>query len=185
MQRKSLGVLVVLIVAMMLVTVSCQKKQVQSTSPETPDVTAAEEGKMAQEEAAAQEVDEEAIAAEAARREQERARMMFISEDIYFDFDDASLTATAQETLQRKAVWLQNNPDAAIVIEGHCDERGSAEYNLALGDRRAQSAKAYLADLGIPNGRITTISYGEEMPVDPRQNEEAYAKNRRAHFTVK
>jgi len=76
----------------------------------------------------------------------------------------------------RKAEWLRENPDATVTIGGHCDERGTNEYNLALGDRRAESAKAFLVDLGIDASRITTISYGEERPVDPRNNEEAWAK---------
>lgn len=184
MQRRSLGVLVGLMIAMMLVTVSCQKQQTQSTSPDTPDVEVAET--IAQEETAGQEViDQEAIEAENVRREQERLRSIFISENIYFDFDDASLTAMAQEVLRNKAVWMQNNAEAGAIIEGHCDARGTAEYNLALGDRRAQGVKSFLVDLGIASNRLTTISYGEEMPVDPRDDEEAWSKNRRAQFTIK
>ena len=84
----------------------------------------------------------------------------------------------------QKAEWMRENPNATVTIEGHCDERGTNEYNLALGDRRAESAKAFLTDLGIDSSRLTTISYGEERPVDPRSDEEAWAKNRRAHFVV-
>ena len=91
-----------------------------------------------------------------------------MQEDIYFDFDKSTLTPAAQDNLLRKAEWLRENPDATVTIEGHCDERGTNEYNLALGDRRAESAKAFLADLGIDPSRLTTISYGEERPVDPR-----------------
>jgi peptidoglycan-associated lipoprotein len=184
MQRRSLGVLVGLMIAMMLVTVSCQKQQTQSTSPDTPDVEVTET--MAQEETAGQEViDQEAIEAENVRREQERLRSIFISENIYFEFDDASLTPMAQEVLRSKAVWMQNSAETGAIIEGHCDERGTAEYNLALGDRRAQGVKSFLVDLGIASNRLTTISYGEEMPVDPRADEEAWSKNRRAQFTIK
>ena len=81
-------------------------------------------------------------------------------------------------------MWLNDNPDANIVIEGHCDDRGTNAYNLALGERRAESVKAFLADLGIESARMTTISYGEEKPLDLGQNEEAWAKNRRAEFVL-
>jgi len=109
---------------------------------------------------------------------------MVMQEDIYFDFDKSTLTPAAQDNLLRKAEWLRENSDATVTIEGHCDERGTAEYNLALGDRRAESAKAFLVDLGIDAARLTTISYGEERPVDPRNTEEAWAKNRRDHFVI-
>ncbi|MCG2831147.1 MAG: OmpA family protein, partial [Desulfobacteraceae bacterium] len=89
-----------------------------------------------------------------------------------------------QEVLKRKAEWLRNNPGESIIVEGHCDERGTNEYNLALGDRRAQSAKNFLIDLGIAESRLTTISYGEERPADPRQNEDAWSKNRRDQFVI-
>jgi peptidoglycan-associated lipoprotein len=84
----------------------------------------------------------------------------------------------------QKAEWLRENPARTVTIEGHCDDRGTNEYNLALGDRRAESAKTFLVDLGIDATRLITISYGEERPVDPRSNEEAWAKNRRDHFVV-
>ena len=107
-----------------------------------------------------------------------------MQEDIYFEFDKSTLTPAAQDNLLQKADWLRENSEATVTIEGHCDDRGTNEYNLALGDRRAESAKAFLVDLGIDASRLTTISYGEERPVDPRQNEEAWAKNRRGHFVV-
>ena len=104
--------------------------------------------------------------------------------NIYFEFDKSTLTPMAQDTLMRHAAWLRENPNAAVTIEGHADERGTNEYNLALGDRRADSAKAFLVDLGVSASRLTTISYGEERPVDMGHNEEAWAKNRRGHFVV-
>ncbi|MGD8447534.1 MAG: peptidoglycan-associated lipoprotein Pal, partial [Desulfobacterales bacterium] len=109
---------------------------------------------------------------------------MVMQEDIYFEFDKSILTPVAQDNLMQKAEWMRENPNAMVTIEGHCDDRGTNEYNLALGDRRAESARAFLVDLGIDPSRLTTISYGEERPVDPRQNEEAWAKNRRGHFVV-
>ena len=105
-------------------------------------------------------------------------------DDIHFDFDKSDIRADSREILQKNADWLQNNPDIKIQIEGHCDERGTAEYNLALGERRAMSTKKYLISLGISADRIYTISYGEELPIDPNHSEDALAKNRRAHFLV-
>lgn len=108
----------------------------------------------------------------------------YMRESIYFAFDKSILTAASQANLTQKAEWLRENPNATLTIEGHCDERGTNEYNLALGDRRAESAKAFLVDLGIEASRITTISYGEERPVCTDKNEECWAKNRRDQFIV-
>ena len=104
--------------------------------------------------------------------------------DIYFEFDKSRLTPMAQDVLMRHAAWLRENPNVTVTIEGHCDDRGTNEYNLALGDRRADSAKAFLVDLGISASRITTISYGEERPVCMERTEECWAKNRRDHFVA-
>ena len=109
---------------------------------------------------------------------------VIMQEDIYFDFDRATLTPAAQDNLLRKAEWLRENSDATLTIEGHCDVRGTNEYNLALGDRRAESAKAFLVNLGIAVSRVTTISYGEERPVCTQKDEECWAKNRRDNFVV-
>ena len=110
--------------------------------------------------------------------------MMINLEDIYFEFDRSTLTSESQEILRKKAKWLRANRDVKVVIEGHCDNRGTNEYNLALGDRRAVSTKAFLVNLGISPSRMVTISYGEERPLMHGQNEKAWAKNRRAHFEV-
>ncbi len=105
--------------------------------------------------------------------------------DIYFDFDRADLRADARETLKVNADWLKKNPAATVQIEGHCDERGTAEYNLALGARRAQSAKDYLVTLGVPEQRLSTVSYGQELPVCTEHNEECWQKNRHDRFVTK
>lgn len=105
--------------------------------------------------------------------------------DIYFDFDRADLRPDARETLKANAQWLKDNPAATVQIEGHCDERGTAEYNLALGARRAQAAKDYLVTLGIGEQRISTISYGQELPVCREHNEECWQKNRHDRFVPK
>jgi peptidoglycan-associated lipoprotein len=107
-----------------------------------------------------------------------------ILKDINFAFDQSELTPLAKSILQENSNWLRENPQATVTIEGHCDERGTREYNLALGQRRAQSAYDYLRGLGIAESRMNTVSYGEDQPLDPRSNEEAWARNRRAHFRV-
>jgi peptidoglycan-associated lipoprotein len=104
--------------------------------------------------------------------------------DIHFGFDRYDLTPRAREILSQNAELLLKHSGANIQIEGHCDERGTIEYNLALGDRRSTSAEQYLIALGVSRNRISTISYGEEMPADPGHSEEAWAKNRRAHFVI-
>lgn len=104
--------------------------------------------------------------------------------DINFDFDSSTIGPDAREILNVNADFLSKNRVSAIVVEGHCDERGTAEYNMALGQRRAQETKKYLVNLGINESKITTISYGDERPLDTGNNEEAWAKNRRAHFVV-
>ena len=114
----------------------------------------------------------------------EQAISMIEQEDVYFEFDKSTLTPVAQETLTRKAEYLRKFPNLSVTIEGNCDERGTNEYNLALGDRRAESAKAFLVQLGIEASRMTTISYGEERPVCTEHTEECWAKNRHDHFAV-
>jgi len=104
---------------------------------------------------------------------------------IYFDFDKSDLRADAREGLQANASYLKGNSSVQITIEGNCDERGSNEYNLALGKRRADAAYKYLVDLGVESSRMTTVSYGEEKPAVEGHNELAWAKNRRDDFKVR
>ena len=108
----------------------------------------------------------------------------FQNQDIFFDYDQYDLRTDARATLDRKASFLNQNSSVRSQIEGHCDERGTNEYNLALGERRANAAKQYLTTAGISAGRLSTISYGEERPLDPGRNEAAWARNRRAHFVI-
>jgi peptidoglycan-associated lipoprotein len=103
---------------------------------------------------------------------------------VFFAFDRADITPEAQEILARQADWLRRYPNVAVTIEGHCDERGTREYNLALGERRAQAVKNVLVASGIPASRISTISYGKERPAVVGSSEDAYAQNRRAVTTV-
>jgi peptidoglycan-associated lipoprotein len=103
-------------------------------------------------------------------------------EKVYFDYDSYTLKPEARRALDVNAGWMRDNPEAIVTIAGHCDERGSDEYNLALGDRRAKAVKSYLAALGIAPERLGTISYGEEMPASDGRDEAAWSKNRRAEF---
>jgi peptidoglycan-associated lipoprotein len=103
---------------------------------------------------------------------------------VFFLYDSDELDDAARKTLEADAQVLKTNASWAITVEGHCDERGTAEYNLALGDRRALAAKNYLMSLGIAGSRINTVSYGKEFPFDPGHDEAAWAKNRRAHFML-
>lgn len=113
-----------------------------------------------------------------------QAREEFQNRHIYFAFDRYDLSTEAKSTLDRKVAFLNDNREARVQIEGHCDERGTTAYNLALGERRANSAKTYLETAGVNASRLTTISYGEERPADPGNNEAAWAKNRRAQFVI-
>lgn len=106
-------------------------------------------------------------------------------DDIHFDFDKAFIREEAKPILAKIADAMNANRSSALLIEGHCDERGTAEYNLALGERRAEATKRYLVSLGVGAGSLSTVSFGEEKPVDPGHTEEAWAKNRRAHFVLK
>ena len=103
---------------------------------------------------------------------------------VLFDYDSSGLTMQGQTVIRSNAEILRRYPTWMITIEGHCDERGSPEYNLALGERRALAAREYLAELGLTSDRVRTVSYGKEFPFDPGHTEEAWAKNRRAHFVI-
>jgi peptidoglycan-associated lipoprotein len=191
MKKKSLFVWMILVLAcssLMLLS-SCAKKQVGvgetqvATEPSEPgkqpaEPAAKEEGHAEREKEKERQAEQEAI------RKKQMEIEAFESENIYFDFDKSEIKPEAQATLKEKAEWLKQNPEYSVRIEGHCDERGTNEYNLALGERRANAAKKYLISLGVSEDRIRTISYGEERPADPRHNEEAWAKNRRDEFKL-
>ena len=105
--------------------------------------------------------------------------------DVFFEFDKYDIRAEDAKTLDANATWLKSNAENLVLIEGHCDERGTNEYNLALGERRAKAAMNYLVSQGVQANRITIISYGEERPLCNEKNESCWSKNRRAHFLVK
>ncbi len=191
----TVAALVVALTFMIFFSVSsCAKKEISSE----PAATTAEEEarRQAEEEARQRELErqralkeedlsDESLSARMAEQRTESARTRFENDDIYFEFDSVRLTPDAQGILAQKAQWLRANPDAEITIEGHCDNRGTNEYNLALGEGRARSAMAFLTDLGIDAARLNTISYGEERPIDMAQTEDGWARNRRAHFVIR
>lgn len=203
MRKKMMAVLLALafVVSSLLLMSACAKKEmqvtegVQPTAQETKAVekpateTTTEQAKQVKsgETEAYKKAEAERLAKlkalEKAQKEAE-AKKAFENEKIYFDFDKSDLKPEAQAVLKKKADWLRQHPAYSVRIEGNCDERGTSEYNLALGERRANSAKKFLVALGIAEQRIATISYGEERPVDPRHNEEAWAKNRRDEFKL-
>jgi len=186
-QRVFMTFVMFLAICGFIFTVSCTKPhKVRSTNEDLQSV----ESTFPQEEAVVMEVEqieeeEEIIEEEAIIEEKAMAREVFKSENIHFDFDKSSITPAAREVLRRKATFLLNNTDVSILVEGHCDERGTSEYNLALGDRRAKAAMDFLVDMGVEPSRVSTISLGEEQPLDSRQTPSAWAKNRRAHFSEK
>ncbi len=185
--------LVLMLVCIAFVT-GCAKEQIESrptglqaevTEESAEDAKSSEE--LAAEEARRKAEEYELQQAEAEAAEKEEARAADISqlkELIHFDFDSYELKSQDREILKEKASILRNREEIDLMIEGHCDERGTEEYNLALGERRARAAYEYLILLGVSPDRLNIISYGEEKPLDPRHNEQAWAKNRRAQFRV-
>ncbi len=181
-----IGLTLFLVIPGLLLTLSCAKKT--STIPRGMDQMMEECVETQAVEAATVTESQKAMEEESLEAEAEKiakaARKQFVNEDIRFDFDSSVLLRKAQEILKRKADWLRKNPGVKVSIEGHCDERGTNEYNLVLGDSRAQSAKTFLVDMGISASRFSTVSYGEERPIAPGHNEAAWEKNRRGHFVI-
>ena len=173
-----------LAIAMLVFTVSCNKKTV---AVDNETVGTMESDDAYSSDYPDSDVAEDEMDAPVASQEEESTAMdnLVMHEEIFFEFDKFTLTQAARETLIKNADWLRMNPDVIITIEGHCDERGTNEYNLALGDRRAETVKTFLVDLGIENSRLATISFGEERPSVLGHSEYAWAQNRRAHFVVK
>jgi peptidoglycan-associated lipoprotein len=188
MMKKMMIVSVVLCFAgaSMFMMASCAKKQVMVEEKAAPMVTPAPEKaeKPSMGEGKAEE-ERQARLRELEAAQKLRAEIMaFESQSIYFDFDKSELKPPARAILDNKAAWLRENGRYKVRIEGHCDERGTNEYNLALGERRANAAFKYLNALGISTDRMTTISYGEERPVCTEHNEACWSKNRRDEFKL-
>ncbi len=164
------------VIPFLLLTVSCGKK------PVTAEVTSVEEqtSDAEQDRIREMELEEQRIREQAAAKEKNR----FLNENVQFDYDSSVLSSDAKRILQDKAAYLTKHQGLSITVQGHCDERGTTEYNLGLGERRAVAVKNYLKDLGISSSRISTVSYGEENPLDPASTPAAWAKNRRAQFVI-
>jgi peptidoglycan-associated lipoprotein len=183
-------IIVLMLLSMGLFVIGCaERKVVQPVKPElqeqqpavTPKETAERKGLIKPEER----ITEQQLAKIETKEERPKYKEEGgLFEDIYFDYDKYDVRSDAKAVLQNVASWLLKNTSAKLLVEGHCDERGTSEYNLALGDRRARAVRDYLVALGIASDRVETISYGEEKPVCTEMTDECWAKNRRAHFIV-
>ena len=173
------GLIFMAIVAGLITILSCSKDQVQTEAP----VTQEQEQEMTAEKSQ-EELEQERLEREAAERKLRAEKIKFMYEDVYFQKGRYSLSSEAQEILKRKATWLMNNPDLDVLLEGHTNERGSKEYNFALGDLRAGAVKTFLIRQGIKSPRLIAVSYGNERPIDTSKTEKGKEKNRRVHFVV-
>jgi peptidoglycan-associated lipoprotein len=167
--------MVVLMIGLLVTASACSKKAKVDTTDQYPQ--AASQGPSDAELAAQQAADE-------ALRLKQAAMQAFENEDVHFNFDDATLTSEAIEILNQKVAFLRDNAGVSITVEGHCDERGTNEYNIALGERRAQSIVSFLVNAGVPADMVKAVSYGEEKPLVMGSDESAWAQNRRGHFVL-
>ncbi len=176
-----------------LAAAGCAKKEMVKTEETVPPVVASQTTPPAipatppakAEPLAAQPISEAPVKTETLQPATALDTVVATLDRIFFDFDSFILTQTSRDTLSRNADYLlKKQPNARVLIEGHCDERGSDEYNLALGEKRARATRDYLVTLGVAANRLSVISYGEEKPLDPAHTDEAWAKNRRAEFLI-
>jgi peptidoglycan-associated lipoprotein len=179
-QRIFMTLFLIAIICALVLPAGCAKKAVMKEEPAMGKEAVEKQAPVqaAPAKAEEQKVDEAAMAAALADKEASQFA------DIHFAYDRSDLRPDARKILDMHAKWLKAHPEFKARIEGNCDERGTVEYNMALGQRRAASAMKYLVDLGVAKNRLSTISYGKERPLDPGHNEEAWAKNRRDHFSV-
>lgn len=179
----------------LLVSSGCAKNEmVKKDEPVIPAANAAFKPPVKSESAKEQITKAEAVKGQAVKKDMEKgnelqpipnaAELTAALEKIYFDFDSANLSKEARATLAKNAELLKHEKTLKVQIEGNCDERGSGEYNLALGEKRAKAAEKYLVTMGVAAGRISTISYGKEKPADTGHDEAAWAKNRRDEFVL-
>jgi peptidoglycan-associated lipoprotein len=158
---------------------ACSKN---GTETDVSEVSVQEEDMEAKE--VREQLERERQEREARERELRAEKIKFMYEDVYFNKGSYKLMPEARELLQRKALWLQKNPDIKVVVEGHTDEAGSKEYNFALGDKRAGAVKSFLIGQGIESSRLIAVSFGNEQPIDKNNTDKARSKNRRVHFVV-
>jgi peptidoglycan-associated lipoprotein len=184
MSKKSL-VITILILCLGLIMMGCPKKTVMKEEPSVKKEEGAKpQAERAAKEPATKERFEKSLVAERTPGVEGQVFESSMLKDIHFNFDKYDIRPEDAAILKENAALLKKFSNVKIQIEGHCDERGTIEYNLALGERRANRTKDYLVSLGISTARISTISYGKERPSDPGHNEEAWAKNRRAHSVI-
>jgi peptidoglycan-associated lipoprotein len=169
----------IVVTTLMLLAVGCaQKTTPTSTTEMSASGPSTEEIRAREEEERRRRIAESQLASRPATV----PSGTLVMDTVYFEFDQATLSDMAKETLVRNAEWLRSNANARVQVEGNADERGTNEYNLALGERRAAAVKGYLTSLGIDDSRLLIISFGEESPADPGHSEEAWSKNRRVDF---
>ena len=182
-------ILSALSVVLLVLAVGCAKKELVKSTDTASGTEAATPPPVE-----TQAVPQEPIVTETMKPEETQTAMAGVAAtqekpsefpDIHFDYDKSFIREDAKPILQEVADYLKANPAASILIEGHCDERGTPEYNLALGERRAESAKTYLVSLGVKASAVSTVSFGEEKPIDPGHDEVAWERNRRDHFVKK
>jgi peptidoglycan-associated lipoprotein len=178
-RNKWLAFAMVMIMAAMFSTVSCAKKATQTEASPVPEQQAENTGSTGITPPAEESPPADPPAPEVAAASDEGEQPTFVDAKIYFEFDSAVLTGQAQQVLMDQAEYLHSNTNVRLTLEGHCDERGTEAYNMALGQRRADSVMKFLVDMGISTGRLATISYGEERPAVVGGNESAWAQNRR------
>jgi len=181
------GLVIVMVFALSLILSNCAPKKVVQEPMVTPQETRERAIEVKPEEEILEEKIAEQELAKIETKEVETPR--YIEEevafkDIQFDFDKYDIRPDSKPILHSLADWLINNPSVEVILEGHCDERGTNEYNLALGDRRTKATMDYLIALGIPSSRLETISYGEEKPLCAEKTEGCWQRNRRAHFII-
>ena len=187
MPSRSLRLLVtLLVVSLMVFVVGCPKKP-PAEAPQTTPPPVAEKPAPAVEvptekERGFEETQETPSAIEDQDSMLAKLNAQKVLGSVYFEFDKSDLRSDALEQLRKNAEWLKANAGYRVRIEGNCDERGTVEYNMVLGENRAKAAQQYLVDLGVQGNRLSTVTYGKERPLDPGHNEEAWAKNRRAEF---
>ena len=196
MNKNNLPIVTLVIAGLFFVAIGCVKlvkEEETKKSAAAKEETAAVQGEKVVEqpvqeaplsEATAKAEKEVSARAEADDEITELVRKKGMLLTVYFDFDRFTIRDDMKSILEKDSIWLKENPGVNIQIQGYCDERGSDEYNIALGERRAQSMKAYLINYGISQSRLSTISYGEERPVDSGHTEEAWVKNRRGELVI-
>ena len=177
-RSKWLVIALLMILPVVFFSVSCAKEVTQAQPTQAADPEASDMSAQTTEE------NQQAETPQAASNTGETDNMAFMAEKVYFEFDSALLTEQARRILSSKADFLRTHSDLTVIVEGHCDDRGTGAYNIALGQRRAESVKTFLVDLGIRNDRLNTISYGEERPTVLGSNESAWAQNRRSQFVI-